>query len=144
MNSILISTQGKKPQEVVYIYPCLKSLLRSGFASRFWHAKTQMKKETGVCQWCDRFLLPECPYEFCWASWRCCLIPCHRLMKMLNEAGCFSAVTQVSVNLASRDENAKERSLCLLSSSLFLWPLLLYFEEDSENVSEESQSSGFW
>lgn len=57
---------------------------------------------------------------------------CHHLMKMLNEAGGFSAVTQV--NLASQDANAKERSLCLVSSSVFLWPVLVYFEEGSENI----------
>lgn len=143
MNSIFMSAQGKKPQEVVYIYPRLKSLLRAGFASTSWHEKTQMKKETEVCQWYDRFLLHECPYEFYWASWRSCLIPCHHLMKMLNEAGGFSAVTQVSVNLASQDENAKERSLCLLSSSLFLWPVLLYFEEDSEKRIRRVPKFGF-
>lgn len=127
MNSIFMSAQGEKPQEVVYIYPCLKSLLRAGFASTSWHEKTQMKKETGVCQWYDRFLLHECPSEFYWASWRSCLIPCHHLMKMLNEAGGFSAVTQVYVNLASQDENAKESSLLAfffpfsLASLTVLW-----------------------
>lgn len=62
-------------------------------------------------------------------------------MNMLNEAGGFSAVAQG--NLASQDANAEERSLCLLSSSLFLWPVLVYFEGDSEDLREEFQSSGF-
>lgn len=53
-------------------------------------------------------------------------------MKMLNEAGGFSAVAQV--NLASQAENANERTLCLLPPSLFLWSVLVYFEEDSENA----------
>lgn len=36
-----------------------------------------------------------------------------------------------------------KKALCLLSSSLFLWPVLLYFEEDSEKHIRRVPKFGF-